>query len=66
MRLAFSNIAWLPAEDDAIARELAHLRFDAVEIAPTRYWPRPVEVKEREAIAVREAWMGRGFEIVIR
>lgn len=41
MRLAISNIAWEPAEDDAIASLLQRYGIDAIDIAPGKYFSRP-------------------------
>lgn len=48
MRLVISNIAWRPDEDNAMARLLAELGVDALEVAPTRVWPKPLEVSDAE------------------
>lgn len=39
MTLAVSNIAWTPDQDDAAHALLSDLGVQALEIAPTRWWP---------------------------
>jgi Sugar phosphate isomerases/epimerases len=62
--LAASNIAWEPAEDDAVAKVLVGAGFTGVEIAPTKRWESPVEATKREIAAYRSEWVKRGLKIV--
>lgn len=64
MRLAVSNIAWRPDEDRAMARLLAAAGVDAVEVAPTRLWPRPLEVEGDAVDAYVQLWRDHGVEVV--
>jgi sugar phosphate isomerase/epimerase len=63
-RLAASNIAWEPAEDDAVAGVLRAAGFAGVEIAPTKRWESPIEAMKRDIAEYRGAWEKRGLRIV--
>ena len=63
MRLAISNIAWDVAED-SFMRDLFHrYHIDAIDIAPTKYFPDVVTVGETEVLQVRDWWRHQGIEI---
>jgi D-psicose/D-tagatose/L-ribulose 3-epimerase len=64
MRLAVSNIAWTPAEDDTAGAVLRECGVRRIEVAPTVRWATPLAVSEAEAVEYRAAWQGRGIEIV--
>ena len=64
MKLAASNIAWTPAEDEAVGRVLREHGFTGVEIAPSKRWESPIEATPREIEAYREAWENRGLQVV--
>lgn len=64
MNLAISNIAWPIAQDDAIADLLNDRGIAGIEIAPTKIWPLPLEVTDRELDAYRATWEARGIRIV--
>lgn len=64
LRLAASNIAWEPAEDDAVAAILRARGFTGVEIAPTKRWPAPLDATKQEIAAYRAEWEQRGLKIV--
>lgn len=63
MRLSVSNIAWEPAEDEAVAALLRQSGIDAIDIAPGKCFARPVEATDAEIAAVRERWAARGISI---
>jgi len=63
MRLAISNIAWDVSEDAAIADLLLGYNIDAIDIAPGKYFPNPVEASEDDISRVRSWWADRGIEI---
>jgi D-psicose/D-tagatose/L-ribulose 3-epimerase len=63
MRLAISNIAWDPAEDEAVALLLRQYAIDAVDVAPGKYFPEPHNVTDDELTRVRAGWAKRGIEI---
>lgn len=64
MKLAASNIAWSPDEDDvAIAAMKAH-GFMGIEIAPTMTWDDPTSVPAESAAAFRSLWTSRELPAV--
>jgi sugar phosphate isomerase/epimerase len=63
-KLAASNIAWEPAEDDEVAKVLRAAGFTGVEIAPTKRWESPIEATKREIAEYKAAWAKRGLSIV--
>jgi D-psicose/D-tagatose/L-ribulose 3-epimerase len=63
MKLAASNIAWEPAEDDAVAGLLKARGFTGIEIAPTKRWESPIEASKKEIAAYRAEWAKRGLSI---
>lgn len=63
MRLAISNIAWDVDEDADIAELLKRNGIDAIDIAPSKYFPNPVEASDEEISRVRCWWAERGIEI---
>ena len=64
MKLAISNIAWSPSDDEAVAARMREHGFSGVEIAPTKYWPAPLSVGPAEVAAVRRFWERRGIAVV--
>ena len=64
MKLALSNIAWQPEHDDTVVEIMQESGITGVEIAPTKIWPRPLEVTESEALRYRAHWESRGIAIV--
>lgn len=49
MKLSISNIAWASSEDVAVYDLIRTLGVSHIEIAPSRIWPKPVEVSEEDA-----------------
>jgi sugar phosphate isomerase/epimerase len=64
VKIAFSSLAWDPADDEAVARVLREAGVEAVELAPTKLWADLTAVPPSEASAVRSAWEGRGLPVV--
>jgi sugar phosphate isomerase/epimerase len=64
MKLAVSNLAWPVESDGAAAELLGRHGVRAIELAPTKVWPRPAEATEEDVIAYRAFWERRGFQIV--
>lgn len=64
MKLAISNIAWEPRDDELVAALMREHGVDGVEIAPTVCWPSPLEVSRGELQEYRRFWNSRGIEIV--
>jgi hypothetical protein len=50
-RLAISNIAWDPSEDDAVAAVLHRHGVTGVEIAPTKWRDRPLDAPPEDIAA---------------
>jgi len=63
MRLAISNIAWDIPEDEAIAGVLRRHGFDAIDVAPGKYFPEPGRAADAEIARVRQWWDERDIEI---
>ncbi|HEY8038132.1 MAG TPA: sugar phosphate isomerase/epimerase [Methylobacter sp.] len=63
MRLAISNIAWDPVEDEEIAKLLSRYGVDAIDIAPGKYFPDPINATDQEIAQVKRWWAERGIEI---
>ena len=64
MKLAASNIAWEPSEDDAVAAVLRARGFTGVEIAPSKRWESPIDATKKEIAAYRTEWQKRGLNVV--
>lgn len=64
MRIAVSNIAWDPSEDEVVGETLRALGVDAVELAHTKYWPVPVEPSTADLAELAGAWKRRGQSIL--
>jgi sugar phosphate isomerase/epimerase len=64
MRLAASNIAWEPGEDDAVAAILRQRGFTGVEIAPGKRWESPIDASRKQIADYRAEWEKRGLKIV--
>jgi sugar phosphate isomerase/epimerase len=62
-RLAVSNIAWEPHEDDLVAAVLRDEQVAAIEIAPTKWRERPYDASASEIDAYRQTWADRGLRI---
>lgn len=63
-RLAVSNIAWEPREDDAIAELLRREGVTGVEIAPTKWRERPFDASPDDIARYRRSWEDRGLRVV--
>ncbi len=63
MRIAASNIAWEPDEDEVVAALLRAHAVDAVDIAPAKYFATPAQATFAEIDAVRARWAGWNVEI---
>jgi sugar phosphate isomerase/epimerase len=64
MRIAVSNLAWDIEEDADVARLLARLGIDGVDIALGKYFADPGAAHEREIERVRKFWADHGVGIV--
>jgi sugar phosphate isomerase/epimerase len=63
MRIAISNIAWDPSEDDAISQVLARNQVDAIDVAPSKYFPEIEATPRSMVVETRDWWASRGIEI---
>jgi len=63
MRLAVSNIAWDISEDEDIVKLLKRYDIDAIDIAPSKYFPDPVNATNEDIARVKQWWAERGIEI---
>lgn len=64
MKITISNIAWDPAENDAIIQIIKDFGLRSVEIAPTKLWAQPEQVNEQDILEVKSWWNKQGLEIV--
>lgn len=63
MRLAISNIAWDVSEDAAIASLLNKHGITAIDIAPGKYFPNPINTSNEDIAKVKIWWNEHGIEI---
>ncbi len=63
MRLAISAIAWKPEEDADVASMLRRAGVAGVELAPTAYWPAPLEASREERRALGAWWRDQGLVV---
>ena len=63
MRLAVSNIAWDISEDEDIVKLLKRYDIDAIDIAPSKYFPDLVNATNEDIARVKQWWAERGIEI---
>ena len=63
MRLAISNLAWDPDEDEVIAKLLHRFNVDAIDIAPGKYFPEPMAATDEAIAKVAKWWADKGIEI---
>ncbi|NKB48219.1 MAG: TIM barrel protein [Alphaproteobacteria bacterium] len=64
MRISISNIAWSPDADPTVAALLAKHRIDAIDVAPSKYFPDVATAQPDGIATVRQQWADRGIEIV--
>jgi D-psicose/D-tagatose/L-ribulose 3-epimerase len=64
MKLAASNIAWDPKDDDRVAAILRDRGFTGVEIAPAKRWESPIDATRKEIAEYRAEWEKRGLQVV--
>jgi D-psicose/D-tagatose/L-ribulose 3-epimerase len=63
VRVAISNIAWDPEDDDAVGRLLGDSHVDAIDIAPGKYFPDIENASDADIARVRRYWNERGIEV---
>ncbi|MFT4271260.1 MAG: TIM barrel protein [Pantoea sp.] len=64
MRISISNIAWDPADDEAVCGLLHAYQLDAIDIAPGKYFPDPLCASDNDIVAVRQRWEQQGIALV--
>ena len=64
MKLAISNIAWTPEENERVIEVIQNHGIAGIEVAPTLLFAKPGEVGVEEAVRVREFWKGKGLSLV--
>lgn len=64
MRLSISNLAWDTQDDAAVAALLRQYGIDAIDIAPTKYFPDVTGATEAAIRSVRRWWQDHGIDIV--
>lgn len=64
MRLSISNIAWDPSEDESIATLLKKHAINAIDVAPSKYFPAVEAATAADLVRVRGWWADRNIEIV--
>jgi len=64
VRIAASNLAWDPDEDESVSDLMRSLGIEALEIAPTRIWESPLSASPRQRMEYKEWWAERGITIV--
>jgi len=64
VKIAISNIAWNPENDDEVVRLMSRYNIEGLEIAPTKIWPRPLEATAAELDDVKTTWRKRGYPII--
>lgn len=63
MRIAISNIAWDKSEDEQVAELLNKNGVDAIDVAPSKYFPDAKNVSPGDIAQVREWWRDHGIVI---
>jgi sugar phosphate isomerase/epimerase len=63
MKIAISNIAWEPAEDDTVRALMREFGTAGVELAPTKIWSNPATASEAEVDRARREWNNAGFQV---
>ena len=63
MRLAISNIAWDITEDSSVAELLGKFGVDAIDVAPSKYFPDPANANDEKIRMVKRWWADHGVEI---
>ncbi len=64
MKLAFSSLAWEPAQDALVRATLARRGVTGIEVAPLKYWPQAPDVPSATLASFRYKWTQAGISIV--
>lgn len=63
-QIAISNLAWLPTEQDEVARILSHLHLTGIEVAPAQMIAGTQSPNLEQAKQYRSYWNEQGIKIV--
>jgi sugar phosphate isomerase/epimerase len=63
MRLAISNIAWLDTDEADVIATCQNEGIDAIEVAPARLEPDPMDISRSQAQAFAERWQDIGLPV---
>lgn len=63
MRIGISNIAWDVKEDTSVSKILTKYHIDAIDIAPSKYFPDFNNLKKSEIEKIKYWWQDQGIEI---
>lgn len=64
MKLAISNIAWTPEENERVIEVIRNHGIKGIEVAPTLLFEKPAEVGSEKAARVRDFWKDKGVSLV--
>lgn len=64
LRLSISNIAWDPDLDEDVAKLLSSFCIDAIDIAPSKYFPDLSNVESKKIARIKQWWLDKGVAIV--
>ncbi len=64
MRLSISNIAWDSKEDDLVSSLLNRMGVTEIEIAPTKFWEKPLQITESDVHNLKNEWFDKGISFV--
>lgn len=64
MKLSISNIAWNSDEDDLIISLLKKNGINKIEIAPTKFWERPLDTSTYEHDELKRNWGNKGISFI--
>lgn len=64
MRMSISNIAWDTEENELVIPLLKKMGLAEIEIAPTKFWERPLEISDLEVETLKNEWLSKGISFV--
>ena len=64
MKLAFSTMAWEPAQDALVRATLARRGVNGIEVAPLKHWPQAPDVPSATLASFRHKWSQAGISVV--
>ena len=63
-KIAISNIAWSPEEDDEIAGILSKLLISGIEVSPTKLWDNPTDQDDYSIQSCLDYWSEKSIKII--